>query len=66
MSPERIVVGGGVSLIGPTFFQAVLEAWEDYVFPPLRSVCQIVPAELGEEVVLYGAIQLAMLKLRTY
>jgi glucokinase len=60
MAPERIVVGGGVSLIGPRFFAAVREAWQTYVFPPLRDGCDIVPAELGDEVVLHGAIQLAL------
>ena len=41
MSPERIVVGGGVSLIGPTFHLAVRRAWEQFVFPPLRNECDL-------------------------
>jgi glucokinase len=59
MSPECIVVGGGVSLIGPSYLAAVERAWRTYVFPPLREACRIVPAALGEDVVLYGAILLA-------
>jgi glucokinase len=55
MSPERIVIGGGVSLIGPSYFADVRRAWQQCVFPPLLNACDIMPAELGEEVVLYGA-----------
>jgi glucokinase len=60
MAPERIVIGGGVSLIGARFFSAVQSEWRTYVFPPLRDSCDIVPAELGEDVVLHGAILLAL------
>jgi glucokinase len=41
------------------FFRPVREYVAQYVFPPLRDAYQIVPAELGEEVVLHGALALA-------
>lgn len=59
-SAELVVVGGGVSLMGEaSFFRPLREAVQQYVFPPLLEAFRIVPAELGEEVVVHGAIQLA-------
>ena len=60
LSPEVVVVGGGVPLAGEAlFFKPLREAVDRYVFPPLRGKCRIVPAELGEEVVVHGALALA-------
>lgn len=59
-APDIIVIGGGVSLAGEElFFGPVRRAVEDYVFPPLRGSFEVVPAALGEQVVLYGAVALA-------
>ena len=60
IAPERVVVGGGVSLMDEAlFFQPLREAVAGYVFPPLRKACELVPAALGELVVIHGAIALA-------
>jgi glucokinase len=60
LSPEAVVVGGGVAMAGEALFFAPLrEEVERYVFPPLRGTYRIVPAELGEEVVVHGALALA-------
>ncbi len=62
VSPEVVVIGGGVSLIGEElFFTPLREAAARYVFPPLAGSYQLVPAQLGEEVVLHGALALAAL-----
>jgi glucokinase len=54
------VIGGGVPLAGEALFFAPLrQEVERYVFPPLRGTYRIVPAELGEEVVVHGALALA-------
>jgi len=59
-SAETVVIGGGVSLMGEAmFFDPVRRAASEYVFPPLRDQFQIVPAALGEEVVVHGALALA-------
>ena len=58
-SPELIVMGGGVSLMGKPFLDAVRESFETYLFPPLKGVVEIQPAALGESVVLHGAMLLA-------
>jgi glucokinase len=60
LNPARIVVGGGVSLIGADLFMdPVRAAARRYAFRPFSELAEIVPAGLGEEVVLYGAVALA-------
>jgi glucokinase len=60
LAPEVVVVGGGVSLLGEElFFDPVRRAVREYVFPPLANSYEIVPAALGELVVVHGAIALA-------
>jgi glucokinase len=60
LCPRRIVVGGGVSLIGEDlFFDPVREEVARYVFPPFSGCFDIVPASLGEAVVVHGALRLA-------
>lgn len=59
-APEVVVIGGGVSLAGrQMFFEPVENAVARYVFPPFLNRYSILPAELGEEVVVHGAIALA-------
>lgn len=60
LAPAAIVIGGGVSLLGETHFFAPLRKHvERYVFPPFRESFRLLPAGLGEEVVIHGAIALA-------
>jgi len=60
INPARIVIGGGVSLIGQElFFDPLREACKVEVFQPFARVADIVPAALGEEVVVHGALALA-------
>ena len=61
-APQRVVIGGGVSLVGEPLFQRLRDAVETFVFPPLANDFELVPASLGEETVVVGAIELA----RTY
>ena len=57
---DVVVLGGGVSLAGEElFFTPVRRYVGQYVFPPLADSYRIVPAALGEEVVLHGALALA-------
>lgn len=59
-SPAVVVVGGGVSLIGEEhFFKPLRAAVDRFVFPPLAGTFQVLPAKLGEEMVVYGALALA-------
>jgi glucokinase len=59
-APRRIVIGGGVSLIGEElWFEPIRGLVENDLFPPFRGQCDIVAAELGEDVVVHGALALA-------
>lgn len=60
VTPEVVVIGGGVSLIGEQhFFAPLREQVARYVFPPLADSYRIVPAGLGELAVVHGAVALA-------
>ncbi len=60
VAPEVVVIGGGVSLIGEQmFFQPLRQQICRFVFPPLIDSYEIVPAKLGELVVVHGAMALA-------
>jgi glucokinase len=57
VSPGVVVVGGGVSLMDESLFLAPLRREVDrYVFPPQVGSFSILPAGLGELVVVYGAL----------
>jgi glucokinase len=60
LAPNVVVIGGGVSLVGERLLLAPLREYvARYVFPPLQGTFEIVPAKLGEEVVVYGALAMA-------
>lgn len=60
LAPNVIVMGGGVSLVGERlFFEPLRRYVHQYVFPPLAGTFEIVPARLGEEVVVHGVLALA-------
>jgi len=57
--PERIAMGGGVSLLGDILLDPVRRHVDALVFKPYRNKYEIVPAALGEDVVLAGGLLLA-------
>ena len=58
--PRRVVIGGGVSLIGDQhFFRPLRERIAERVFPPFAGLTDVMPAALGEAVVVHGALALA-------
>ncbi len=60
LAPHRIILGGGVSLIGEDFwFGPIRRQLTSQVFPPFRGTFDLVPSALGEEVVVQGALALA-------
>jgi glucokinase len=60
LAPRRIILGGGVALIGEEqWFQPLRAQLDLHVFPPFRGTFDIVPAMLGEAVVVQGALAMA-------
>ncbi len=60
VAPNVVVVGGGVAQVGDELlFVPLRNHVRRYVFPPLDGTFDIVPAQLGEEVVVHGALALA-------
>lgn len=60
LHPERIVIGGGVSLMGPLFWDTLREKVKRFVFRPFADTYAIVPARWGEDVVLVGGVLLGL------
>jgi glucokinase len=63
LCPRRIVIGGGVSLLGDQLFEPIRQNVAHLCFQPFAGLTDIIPAALGEEVVVHGAIRLARQKL---
>ncbi|MFM1921034.1 MAG: hypothetical protein RLZZ303_2668 [Candidatus Hydrogenedentota bacterium] len=59
IQPERIALGGGVSLIGEPLIGRIRERLDGLAFGPCRGRYDVVPCGLGEAVVLHGALLLA-------
>ncbi|NND70070.1 MAG: ROK family protein [Rhodothermales bacterium] len=61
-APEIVVVGGGVSMASNSVFMHPLRKYVDrYVMTLLAGTYQVRRAQLGEEVVVHGAVALAAL-----
>ena len=58
VNPQRFILGGGVSKSGPLFWEAVRKAARDTALPEAHF--EIVPAELGDDAPLWGAVALAV------
>jgi len=62
--PQRVVIGGGVSLIGEEwFFKPLRQKVNERVFAPFAGLADIVQSSLGETVVVHGALALARQRL---
>jgi glucokinase len=57
--PEVFVIGGGVALAGDILFEPLKREVARQVFAPFLDSYDILPAALGEEVVVHGALKLA-------
>jgi glucokinase len=60
LAPRRIILGGGVSLIDDDLWlEPIRQTLEARAFPPFWGTFDLVPAALGEEVVIHGALEIA-------
>jgi glucokinase len=64
LCPCRLIIGGGVALMGErVLFEPLRKLVAERVFKPFANCFDIVPAGLGEEVVVHGALALARRRL---
>ncbi len=66
LTPEAIVIGGGVSASAEFFFPAIQAEIERRVLPSSRAGLQLLPAELGYQAGMVGAAKLAWLTVFSY
>ncbi len=60
LAPKRVILGGGVALMGDDLWlDPIRELVEKRVFPPFLGTFDMRTAELGEDVVVHGALALA-------
>lgn len=59
MNPQRIIIGGGVSNAGSIILKWCAPPREN-VMPQLRNAVDIVPAALGDDAPLWGALALVV------
>ncbi len=58
LNPARIVIGGGISKAGDKLFVPLREELRTQITSWSRARIEVVPAELGDDSVLYGALEL--------
>ncbi|MBS5987630.1 ROK family protein [Clostridium sp.] len=62
--PEMIIIGGGVSKAGDIVFNTVKKVVNKRCFKSMAESCQIVPAGLGSDAGVVGAVALAIIESR--
>jgi glucokinase len=60
--PDMIVIGGGVSKVGKIMFDKIKEVVDERGLKTMTKGCKIVPAKLGTEAGVIGAVSLAILE----
>jgi glucokinase len=55
LTPDRVVLGGGVMMAGQIIIDTVLRHLPKYCFTEIRETCEIVAAALGEDAGVLGA-----------
>ena len=60
--PEMVIIGGGVSKVGDILFDTVRKVVNKRCFKSMADACKIVPAGLGTDAGVVGAVALAILE----
>ena len=60
--PEMVIIGGGVSKVGDILFDTVRKVVNKRCFKSMAEACEIVPAGLGVDAGVVGAVALAILE----
>jgi glucokinase len=56
LHPERVIIGGGVSLMGPLFWEDLQKEFRSRVMSIFSPQVEMMPAKLDEDVVVVGAL----------
>jgi glucokinase len=59
LSPDRVVLGGGVMMAGDVILEAVKASAAKHCWQAIFDRCEIVPAQMGEDAGVMGALALA-------
>ena len=59
-NPRRIVLGGGITNAGDLLFVPLRKQTKKHAMPTLHDICDIVPAELGDQVGVMGAVAVGL------
>jgi glucokinase len=62
--PDKVVIGGGVSKAGEIVFDIVKEVVNERGLKTITAGCEIVPAKLGVDAGVIGAVALAILQVK--
>jgi glucokinase len=60
LNPELIVIGGGLTKIGPRLFETVRRVINERAFQLPAEVVRVAPAQLGDDVGVLGAAALVL------
>lgn len=60
LSPEMVVIGGGVAQAGALIMDPILRATKANGIKSLLDACRIVPAQLGDDAGIYGGASLVL------
>ncbi|ERK28883.1 ROK family protein [Clostridium intestinale] len=60
--PDKVIIGGGVSKGGDVLFNKVQEVVNERCFKSMAEYCKIVPAGLGTDAGVLGAVALAIME----
>jgi glucokinase len=60
LSPDRVILGGGVMMAGYVIIDTVKTYAANYSWPAIFERCEIVPAQMGEDAGVIGAGALAL------
>jgi glucokinase len=63
LNPEMVIVGGGIAQAGEVLWGPLLRTVDALALIQSRRVCQVVPAQLGDDAGIMGGVTLVMQEL---
>ncbi|MDI6826972.1 MAG: ROK family protein [Armatimonadota bacterium] len=63
LNPEMVVIGGGISQAGPVLWEPLMATVRANALAEALSVCQVVPAALGDDAGILGGVVLVLQEL---